>query len=178
MTTVTLASDAPLTGFSDCHRGIVCGLRAFASLAELVAAASRARTVASATLLLFENSVLPHHADEESGLFPAVLRGAAPGEELARVEALIARLTAEHRSVEALWKTLKPAVRRAARGGAADLDSAAVAALVCGYNRHVAYEELEFLPLAAEIVRRDANHMAALGLSLHLRHAPQPMAYI
>ena len=130
MTPVTLASDAPLTGFSDCHRGIVCGLRAFASLPELVAAASRARTVASATLQLFENSVLPHHADEESGLFPAVLRVAGAGEELARVQALIARLTAEHRSVEALWKTLKPAVRRAARGGAADLDPDAVAALV------------------------------------------------
>jgi hypothetical protein len=172
------ADAAPLRGFSDSHRGILCALRAFSGLPELTAAADRSRQVAAATLQLFEATVLPHHADEEGDLFPAVIRCAASGEERSRVEAFVDRLVAEHRSVEALWKTLRPAVRRAASGIGAQLDAEAVAALVYAYNRHAAFEELEFLPLAAEILGRDGNHMAALGLSLHLRHAPQPVAYI
>jgi hypothetical protein len=172
------AGSAPLDGFSDSHRGILCALRAFAALPELTAAADRSRQVASATLQLFEGVVLPHHADEEGELFPAVLRSATAGAERSRVQDLVDRLVAEHRSVEALWKTLRPAVRRAAAGIASQLDAQAVAALTMAYNRHAAFEELEFLPLAHEILGRDGNHMAALGLSLHLRHAPEPVAYI
>lgn len=172
------ADPAPLKGFSDSHRGILCALRAFAALPELAAAADRSRQVASATLQLFEGAIFPHHADEEGDLFPAVIRSAHPGEERLRVEALVERLVAEHRSVEALWKTLRPAVRRAASGIAAQLDAEAVAALTIAYNRHAAFEESEFLPLASEILGRNGNHMAALGLALHLRHAPQPVAYI
>jgi hypothetical protein len=176
--TDSAAESTPLNGFADSHRGIVCALRAFAALPELAAEADRARQVAAATLQLFEGVVLPHHADEEGDLFPAVIRSAVPGQERARVEALVERLVAEHRSVEALWKTIRPAVRRAASGIAAQLDAEAVAALVIAYNRHATFEESDFLPLAAEILARNGNHMAALGLALHLRHAPQPVAYI
>ena len=35
-----------------------------------------------------------------------------------------------------------------------------------------------FLPLAERILGRNGNHMAALGLALHLRHAPQPIGYV
>lgn len=168
----------PVEGFSDAHRGILCSLRAFSALPQLTAAADRSRRVGTATLQLFEDAVLPHHADEEGELFPAVIRSAASPEERSRVEAMVDRLIAEHRSVETLWKTLKPAVKRAAAGIDAQLDAEAVAALVYAYNRHAAFEEQEFLPLASEILGRNGNHMAALGVSLHLRHAPQPFAYI
>jgi hypothetical protein len=172
------AASTPLHGFADSHRGITCALQAFSALPELAAAAGRARQVAAATLQLFEGVVLPHHAEEEGDLFPAAIRSAVPGQERAHVEALVERLVAEHRSVEALWKTLRPAVKRAASSTAAQLDAEAVAALVIAYNRHAAFEESDFLPLAAEILARNGNHMAALGLALHLRHAPQPVAYI
>lgn len=172
------AEPTPLEGFSDAHRGILCALRGFSALPELAAAADRSRRVGVATLQLFETAILPHHADEESELFPAVIRSAAAGAERGRVEGIVERLIAEHRSVEALWSKLKPAVKRAASGIDALLDPEAVAALVFAYNRHAAFEELEFLPLAQEILGRNSNHMAALGASLHLRHAPQPVAYI
>ena len=171
-------TDTPLAGFSDSHRGIVCGLRAFASLPELAAAATRSRAVAADTLALFDDAVLPHHADEENELFPAVLRSAEPGSERGQVQAMVDRLVAEHRSVEALWKQLKPQVKRAAAATAAALDADAVEALVIAYNRHAAYEELEFLPLAATILGRNDNHLAALGMSLHMRHAPHSVPYI
>jgi len=172
------AQATPLQQFSDSHRGILCAMRAFEALPELAAAADRSRQVAVATLHLFEDAVMPHHADEESELFPAVIRSAAAGEERSRVEAIVDRLIAEHRSVESLWKTLKPAVKRVASGIDAQLEADAVAALVWAYNRHAEFEEIEFLPLASDILGRNGNHLSALGLSLHLRHAPSPVAHI
>ena len=172
------ASNTPVDEFSDCHRGLLLGLRAFESLPELAGAAARSRAVAASTLAMFENAVLAHHADEEKELFPAVLSSCTPGEEHLRVESMIERLVAEHRSVEALWKMLKPAVKRVAAGADAELDAEAVTAIVVAYNRHAAFEETEFLPAAREILSRNSNHMAALGLSLHMRHTPQAVGYI
>jgi len=37
-------------------------------------------------------------------------------------------------------------------------------------------EEKEFLPLPQTILGRDANHMAASGLSLHMWHAHEPIS--
>jgi hypothetical protein len=44
--------------------------------------------------------------------------------------------------------------------------------LVTRYRAHAQYEESEFLPLSQTILSRNSNHMAALGMSLHMRHAP------
>jgi hemerythrin superfamily protein len=173
------AEAAPVTGFSDCHASILQGLDGLSGLPALTQAAARARRVAEATLALFDDIVTAHHADEERELFPAVLRSATPGRERDHVLAIEQRLAAEHRTIEALWRELRPAVRRAATGRPSDLDDEAVRVLVKSYGSHARYEEGTFLPLAHEILGRDANHMAALGLSLHLRHAPSPaVAYI
>ena len=169
---------APLTGFSQCHAGIVTQLHALAGLPGLVEAAARAREVAAGTLALFKGAVLEHHAEEESELFPAVLRSAVAGEERDRVRSMIDRLTYEHRALESLWKTLQPAVNAAARGRPAQLDAAVATELVQRYLEHAHFEEQSFLPLAETILGRNGDHMAALGLSLHMRHAPQPVGYI
>lgn len=172
------ASSAPLTSFSHCHEGILSQLLAFGELPTLQAAAARARTVAAQTLVLFREAVLSHHADEENELFPAVLRSAAPDSEADKVRAMVRRLTEEHRMIEARWKSLESAVRTVAKAGAADLDAAAVQELVQAYTAHARFEEEQFLPLAQTILSRNGNHMEALGLSLHLRHAPQPLGHI
>lgn len=172
--------DAPLDAFSQCHAGIMGQLKALAGLPELAAAAALARSVAAESLRVFKHAVLEHHVEEESELFPAVLRSAHPGEEQDRVQALVNRLTGEHRTMEALWKRLEPAVAATAKGkpDADELDAAVVEELVRAYGAHAAFEESQFLPLAALILGRNGNHMAALGLSLHMRHAPQPIGYI
>lgn len=170
--------DQPLTGFADCHRGILLQLQAFSGLPQLHEAAMRSQQVAIATLAMFDHAVSEHHADEERELFPAVLRSAQPGAEAERVRSMVERLTAEHRSIEALWKRLLPAVKAAARSKAAQFDGEAVEILVQGYLAHARYEEAEFLPLAQQILARNGNHMAALGLSLHMRHAPPVLAHI
>lgn len=169
---------APLAGFSQCHAGITRQLEALDGLPELARAAQRAREVAAGTEALFRDVVLEHHAEEEKDLFPAVLRSAAPGEERALVDTMVQRLTAEHRAIEALWERLRPAVHLAAQGRPAELDGTLVQQLVRGYLQHARFEEEHFLPLAATILQRDGNHLAALALSLHLRHVPQPVGYL
>lgn len=169
---------SPIDSFSQCHAGIVSCLQAFAELPDLTVAAERARQVAANTLAMFDRSVLRHHQDEEGELFPAVLRSAAPGEEHARVAAIVDRLVAEHRAIEALWKKVKPSVRSAAAGGPSKMDEADVAELVRAYAVHAEFEETQLLPLAQEILGRNDNHMAALGMSLHMRHAPTVVGYI
>ncbi|HSV51951.1 MAG TPA: hemerythrin domain-containing protein [Burkholderiaceae bacterium] len=170
--------DAPLTSFSQCHSGILGRLQSLTALPELAVAAQRSRAIATDTLALFGKAIMEHHADEENELFPAVLHSAAKGEEKLRVATIVRRLVSEHRAIEAAWKTLKPGVEAAASSKPGALDAQEVAALVDAYVAHARYEEQEFLPLAETILGRDANHLAALGLSLHLRHSPMAYGYI
>ncbi|MBP6404284.1 MAG: hemerythrin domain-containing protein [Proteobacteria bacterium] len=173
------APDAPLGDFSRCHLGIVSQLESFSELPDLLGPAAQARVVAQDTLDLFKDSVLSHHADEEKELFPAVLRSAQPGEEAALVRSMTQRLVKEHRSIEAQWKEMEPAVREAARGKPAIVDPGAVQQLVVDYLAHARFEEEHFLPMAAHILSRNMNHVAALDMALHLRHAvPAIPAYI
>src|SRR5688500_18137776 len=97
-----LHGSEPLANFSQCHLGILSKLEAFRELPALQAAAAQARTVATQTLALFQDGVYEHHADEERELFPAVLRSATRGEESDFAQAMVVRLTAEHRTIEAL----------------------------------------------------------------------------
>jgi hemerythrin-like domain-containing protein len=125
-----------------------------------------------------DDAVLEHHKQEEEELFPAVLRSAEEGAEKDAVRSLVWRLTDEHREVETLWKRLRPDVARIAQGKAVALRQEAVDVLVSAYRHHAQTEERHFLPMAQEILGRNGNHMAALGLSLHMRHAKVPIAYM
>ncbi len=168
----------PVQQFSNCHGGILNGLRGFSELPALQDAAVRARNLAAETLKLLDHAVTEHHSEEEDELFDAVTRSARPGPERDRVKLLVDRLTAEHREIEDAWKRMRPQVQLVAAGKPAQLRAEAVQLLVESYEAHAQLEEREFLPLAAEILGRNGNHMAALGLALHMRHAHVPTAYI
>jgi len=171
--------DAPLNTFSNCHAGIQRHLADLGDLPMLLAPAQRARRIAEEALGFFRAALFEHHAEEETELFPAVLKSATSGAERERVHAITERLTQEHRAVEALWKSLEPGLKQVAKGHDSRLETAELERLIRQYAAHAAFEEAEFLPLAQEILSRNANHMAALDLSLHMRHMPPPMrAYI
>lgn len=119
-----------------------------------------------------------HHEEEERELFPAVLRSCGHPAERAAMQALVDRLTAEHRALEQAFRALRPALRALAAGNAAKLDAAALKALLADYEAHARFEEREFLPPAQIILGRDGNQMAGLGLALHLRHAPPVVPYV
>lgn len=163
--------DAPVQEFSHCHEGIFAQLTELSRLPELAEAALQARRIAETSERFFREVVLVHHAEEEQELFPAVLQSARAGAERDKVQALVERLTHDHRDVERAWNQLAPAVHAVARGRDGTLDAARIAAFVARYRGHAEHEEKVFLPLASAILGRDGNHMAALGMSLHVRHA-------
>ena len=58
-----------------------------------------------------------------------------------------------------------------AKGHDADIDGAADQCRWCStYLAHARLEEKVFLPLSQTILGRNGNHMAALGMSMHMRH--------
>jgi hypothetical protein len=171
----------PMRQFGGAHRHITEGLASFAQLPGLAEALLAARRTASATLHLFDEVVGPHHGDEEKELFIAVERSCRDAQESERVAQLVRRLTAEHRQIERMWARVRHAVAQTAAGRVHEMPefNDDVAELVDLYRAHARFEEEVFLPLADEILSRNANHMAALDIALHLRHAPPPRsAYI
>lgn len=169
---------APISSFSNCHAGILSHLKELSGLPALLGPAAQARKIAEETRHFFRDAILEHHIEEERELFPAVLASAAQGGEWEKVNAMVERLTREHRQLESGWTQLEPHLKKIAKGQTTTLDNSAVEALVRDYGAHAAYEEAEFLPLCQAILSRDSNHMAALGLSLHMRHMPPPIPSI
>jgi hemerythrin-like domain-containing protein len=163
-------ADAPLQNFSSCHAGFVTVLETSLGLPEMIATAARSRSCAADMLKVFRDRLLAHHDDEERDLFPAVLRVAQPGEEADRARAMVEQLVGEHREIAQLWKQLEPTVRAIANGYLPSLDAALLNELVRRFNAHVRSEEEEFLPFAQQVLARQADDMAMLGLALHRRH--------
>jgi hemerythrin-like domain-containing protein len=174
----TLDTDAPISHFSHCHVGILAQLSRLNELPALLAPAALARKTAEQSIAFFGKGMYVHHQEEEKELFPAVRSSAQAGAERLRVEGLIDELTAGHRELEALWESIAPGLQKVAKGLDAKLDEAALSRLVQHYREHALLEENNFLPLAETILGRNGNHMAALGLSLHMRHAPHFAAHI
>lgn len=171
-------TDAPISHFTHCHVGILAQLSRLNDLPGLLAPAALARKTAGQSIAFFGKGMYTHHQEEEKELFPAVRSSAQTGSERLRVEGLIDQLTAGHRELEALWESIAPGLQKVAKGQDATLDEAALGRLVQHYREHALLEENEFLPLAETILGRNGNHMAALGLSLHMRHVPHFAAHI
>jgi len=165
------AGHSPIDDFSQCHVGILDHLQALGGLPALLEPMARARKIAADTVSFFRDAVYEHHAEEERELFPAVLASATQGPERDKVQAIVAELAAEHRKVEAAWARLEPKLKALAKGHEADVDGADITALVETYQAHARYEEEVFLPLSQAILGRNGNHLAALGMSMHMRHA-------
>lgn len=163
-------ADAPLQDFSRCHEGFVTVLETALGLPEMIASAARSRSCAADMLKMFHDRLLAHHDDEERDLFPAVLRIARPGEEAERARTMVEQLVREHREIAQLWKQLEPAVQAVANGYLPQLDAALLRDLVSRFNEHVRVEEEDFLPFAQQVLARQAEDLAMLGLALHRRH--------
>ena len=176
--TANTSTDNAVDQFSHAHVGIVMQLDRLATLPALLAPARMAQDTAQRTLEFFRVAVFEHHKEEEEELFPAVLESAQTGEERILVSTLVDALTVEHRLIEGLWRQLEPALKAIAKGQGFHLDAPLLQDLVSRYHAHARSEETQFLPLAEKILGRNGNHLAALGLSLHLRHKPMPVGHI
>jgi hypothetical protein len=174
----TPQDDAPIPHFEQCHVGILTQLERMGQLPALLAPAQLARHIAQQSLAFFDSGMYTHHSEEEEELFPAVRASAQTGPERLRVEELISQLTHEHRGLEKTWKQLEPALRKVAKGQDTELDTALLQDLVARYQAHAQLEEQQFLPLAETILGRSDHRMAALGMSLHMRHVPRFVMHI
>ncbi len=178
MSTPSPATDAnaPIQDFSQCHAGIIKRLHLLGELPALLAPAERASQIAQRSVSFFQEAIFEHHLDEERELFPVVLSHAEKGAELEQVKAMVKRLTDEHRALEALWKHIAPGLKKVSKGHFDDVNANDVQRLVTQYLAHAEYEEKEFLPLSQTILGRNANHLAALGMAMHMRHAHEPIS--
>lgn len=174
----TIDTEAPIGHFSHCHVGILSQLSRMNELPALMAPAALARKTAEQSIAFFSKAMYVHHQEEEQELFPAVRSSAHAGPERLRVDSLIVQLTSGHRELEALWESLSPGLHKVAKGQDTTLDESALTRLVQQYRQHALLEENEFLPLAETILGRNSNHMAALGVSLHMRHVPHFAGHI
>ena len=177
-TMTTTDTQAPISHFSNCHLGIFAQLARMGDLPALLGPAAQAKKIAEESRAFFSQGLYSHHSEEEEDLFPAVRQSANAGEERLRVNELVERLTQDHRALEKLWESLEPGLRKVAKGQDTTLDVLALQSLVKRYQAHAQVEEQEFLPLAQTILGRNNNHMAALGLTLHMRHVPHFVAHI
>ena len=169
-TTPETESNAPIRSFSHSHDGIVARLRDMEKLPELLEPMAQARKIAANSVQFIRQVVFEHHIEEERDLFPAVLASAAKGDERSKVQQMVDQLVREHRDVESAFTKLEPRLNAIAKGQANEIDVAALDDVVRRYIAHARFEEDQFLPLAETILQRNANHMAALGVSLHARH--------
>jgi len=169
---------APLTNFSHCHIGILHQIERLSSLPDLLGPAMLAKRIATQSVEYFHRGMHAHHQEEEKALFPAVQDSAQAGEERLQVDQWVQTLLADHRELEKLWADLEPALKKVSKGQDAQLDIAKLEHLVKRYTEHAESEERLFLPLAEKILGRNSNHMAALGLSLHMRHVPRFLSHI
>ena len=172
------ASDNAVGQFSHAHLGILMQLDRLSTLPALLAPARMAQDTAQRVVDFFREAVFEHHQDEEEALFPALLESAHAGEERQRVNTLVDALTAEHRVIEGLWRQLEPELKHVAQGRSYHINAPVLEDLVSRYQAHAQVEETQLLPLADTILGRHGNHMAALGLSLHMRHQPPPIGHI
>lgn len=151
--------DDPLGMLFACHRRIEKQLATLARLQQHLpghGSDEDARIAARAILKYFDEAAPNHHADEEASLFPR-LRAVLPQ----RAEALIAPLLDDHALLAANWTALRPLLADIAAGTPAILPPAQVEAVRAAYAAHIAREDQDAFPLAAQVL--DADALAAIG---------------
>jgi hemerythrin-like domain-containing protein len=112
---------------------------------------AEAGVAAAAVLRYFDTAALDHHADEEIDLFPTLIDSIA-GSDANGIGALIESLKDDHRTLESHWQRLRPALLKIVAGEPQALLASDVMPLVTLYERHMAREEAEVLPLAARVL--------------------------
>jgi hemerythrin-like domain-containing protein len=172
------ATDNAVGQFSHAHVGILMQLDRLSTLPALLAPARMAQDTAQRVVDFFHEAVFEHHKEEEEALFPAVLASAHAGEERQLVNTLVDTLTVEHRLIESLWRQLEPELKHVAQGRSFHINAPVLEDLVSRYQVHAQAEETQLLPLAESILGRNGNHLAALDLSLHIRHLPPPTGHV
>jgi len=161
--------DDPLGMLRACHRRIE---RQLATLTRLLRhlpehhADADARAAAAAIMRYFDTAAINHHADEEQSVFPRLVTAAPDVRDLAR------SLEREHVTLAARWARLRPLLSAIVARGGAYLPVKDVDLFCAAYAAHIAREEGELLPRAAEALA--ASDLAAIGAEMAARRDVAP----
>jgi hemerythrin-like domain-containing protein len=174
--------DHPIDILDGCHERIKRQCATIQRIAAHLASQGpdeEARTAARAVIRYFDTAGADHHRDEEEDLFPALLH-AVPDRELPATRALVHRLKADHVRLDAAWSGMRARLARladageAARGapGSQFLDVDAAREFGAAYDRHIALEETEMLPLARRVL--DTRVLYRMGERMAERRGVRP----
>ncbi|MEI7843894.1 MAG: hemerythrin domain-containing protein [Gallionellaceae bacterium] len=122
----------------------------------------QAQQAATNILRYFDSAGVYHHQDEEIDLFPLLLATNSTA-----ANNLISRLLDEHQAMEAAWQTLCPLLSGVITGSLIAFDNAAAEHFIDVYDRHIALENGQLLPLAKQFLA--AEQLAQLGRSMAAR---------
>jgi hemerythrin-like domain-containing protein len=152
--------DHPIEMLDGCHERILRNCAMIERIAEHVrvhGCDTEARTAVVNVLRYFDTAVAHHHQDEEEDLFPA-LQQHSPSAELNAVFALIHRLRQDHNRLDALWTRMRTLLMGVLEGHNGHLTTALAQQFREAYERHIATEERELLPLARRVLDEDVMH--------------------
>lgn len=161
----------PVDDFSQCHVGIIQNFEALKNLGNTIITdpvQSEVKESAKKLIQFYKEVVLNHHQEEEQELFNMVLDCAKPGAEQSEARTMVDRLTKEHRNLEKQWKAIESDVKKLSKGKLTKLDKEATVSMAENYLAHANFEEEEFLPLSA-VILKDSG-LESLGITLHIRH--------
>lgn len=152
--TPAVGFEVPLEMLAACHGRVQAQCATLRRLAAHLArqgADRQAQDAAAALMRYFDTSAVHHHADEEVDLFPALIESMA-GSDAVCLRELTASLAAEHRELEQRWRALHHRLELVTRGVAAILPDDDVHDFIELYERHIAREEAELLPMAGRLL--------------------------
>jgi hemerythrin-like domain-containing protein len=166
--------DDPIEILDGCHERVRRNCATIERIAARVASSgvdADARLAATGVIRYFDTAGANHHRDEEDDLFPALAHH-APSGELNAVFDLLARLRADHRKLEQLWNELRARLRGVIEGRDGGLTPEVARAFSQAYERHIALEESQLLPLARRVL--DERVVAAMGGNMARRRGVVP----
>ena len=162
--------DEPFAMLDACHERMLRSLQLLQRLCrhvqQLGAVDEQAARAAQDVLRYFDIAAPLHHQDEELHVFPALC---AP-DVLPELQAAVARLTQEHRSMEALWAQLRAPLAVWSQGTGQPLDAQHMEQMqqfVLLYQQHLEQEEGSIFPQARS--RTDAAALQRMGMEMAAR---------
>ena len=146
--------DHPIEVLDHCHARIRRNCRLIERIAERVRATgpdAESREAAQSVVRFFDTAGSAHHRDEDEDLFPALLQRVPPAE-LEDTRGLIAALRADHWRLDAAWREMRHTLQLLAAGVDRGPELGEAQALTALYERHIAIEEAQLLPLARRVI--------------------------
>jgi hemerythrin-like domain-containing protein len=142
---------APLAALSACHRRLLARLETLLRLGTHLlrsGADEDARQAAGNVLAYFRQSAPNHHLDEESSLFPRLLREARSDTEREKAFELVSRLMVDHLMFDRSWETIEAELVSVTLGEVPSFDPMVWWRFVDAYRRHIELEEKKLFPFA------------------------------